>query len=251
MTYAEETLARAVAVLGDLRAEEDDREDAARVVQILLRRAYPTEADLSDLLSALSRALDIELAIRRVLGELQRLPRPQVEGLGRGVERLLEQAFRSGHHDYPLRELIFAALEEPAWAARIRDEWAKAAFSSAVKELPRIRYPVALFIAGWLSERGAIPEWMREIVEERPDLISSTLLPPATRWQLHHAVPSVEGWKSLAGMRGTKPVLEAPTFGSRLDVAVETLEQAIGENTDEAARGILARWLHELTGATP
>jgi hypothetical protein len=250
-TYAEETLARAVRVLGNVRADDDDRENAATVVQTLLQRVHPTEADLTDVIGALSRALDVDMAVRRILGQLQRLPRPHVESLTRGVERLLEHAFRNGLHHYPLRELIFAALEEPAWGARIRDEWAKAAFSNAVKELPRIRYPVALLVSAWLSERGAISEWMREIVEERPDLISSTLLPPATRWQLHHAVPSVGGWKSLADMRTTKPVLEPSMFGPRLDVAVDTLEQAIGEMTAEATSMVLRRWLHELTGVTP
>lgn len=248
--FAEEMLVRATVVLGDVDTNEDDREDAARVIQAILLRAHPTERHVTDVISALSRALDVELATRRVLGELQRLPRPQVESLARGVERLLEQAFRSGDHDYPLRELIFAALEEPAWAARIRDEWVKAAVSSAVEELPRIRYPVALLISGWLSERGAAPEWMRELVEERPELVSSTLLPPATRWQLHGVAPSVEGWKSLTGMRGMKPVLEPAKLGDRLDIAVTTLEQAVGETCNGPTAAVLQQWLCELTGVT-
>ena len=77
------------------------------------------------------------------------------------------------------------------------------------------------------------------------------LLAPATRWQLHHAAPSVSGWKSLAGLRGTKPTLEATTFGSALAVGVETLQQALGETVDETSRSALRRWLVELTGAAP
>lgn len=249
-TYAEETLARAVVVLGDVRADDDDREDAARVIQVLLRPAHLTEADLADVLRALSRALGVHLAIRRVLGELQRLRPAEVEKVGRGVEHLMDQAFRAGEHD-ALRELLLVALDEPAWASRIRDDLGMAAFTHAVNDLPASKYPVAFLVAGFLSERGEVPEWMRETVEERPELVSLALLAPATRWQLHHAAPSVSGWKSLAGLRGTKPVLEPPTFGSRLDVAAETLQQALGETVDETSRSVLRRWLVELTGAAP
>ena len=89
---------------------------------------------------------------------------------------------------------------------------------------------------------------MAEIVEERPDLVTSAALPPATRWQLHRAAPSAAGWRSLASVRGCDPIVEASTYGSRLDVAVETLGQALGECPDAGKVG-LRRWLHELTGA--
>lgn len=249
-TYAEETLARAVRVLGDVRADDDDREDAARVIQVLVRPAHPTEADLASVLRALSRALGVHLAIRRVLGELQRLRPAEVEKVGRGVEHLMEQAFRDADYD-ALYELVQVALDEPRWSPRIRDEWGKAVFKNAVDRLPEKKYPAALLVAGWLSERGEVPDWMREAVEERPELVSLALLAPATRWQLHHAAPSVAGWRGLAGMRGVKPVLEPPAFGFALDAAVETLKQAHGETVDEAARSVLRRWLVELTGAIP
>lgn len=247
MTYAEETLARAVFVLGDVRADEDDREDAARVILILLRRAYPTERDIAEVIGALSRALDVDLAIRRVLGELQRLPPVMVEKAGRGVERLMLHAFRDGRCG-PLQELILVALEEPAWAVLIRDEWARTALADAINHLPETKYPAVLLISGWLAVRGGIPGWMRELVEERPDLVSSTLLPPATRWQLHRAAPTVTGWKALASVRGPGTTLEPSMFGGQCDVAVATLEQALGETVDDAGLGVLRGWLHELTG---
>jgi len=249
-TYAQETLSRAIAVLGDVRAEDDDREDAGRVILVLLRPACPTEADLADLITALSRALHVHLAIRRVLGALQGMRPPAVvEAVGRGVEHLMDQAFRAGDCD-ALCELILVTLDEPRWSPRLRDEWGKAVFTNAVNHLPAAKYPAAFLIAGFLSERGEVPTWMREVVEERPDLVSSSLLALATRWQLHHAVPTVAAWKSLAGVRGVKPVLEPPTFGSSLDVAVETLKQAIGETPDGDQGPVLRCWHHELTGST-
>ncbi len=246
-TYAEETVARAVKVLGDVRADDDDREDAASVIQVLIRRAHPTEADLTDVIAALSRALEVNLAIRRVLGELQRLRPAEVEKAGHSVERLMGQAFREDRA-VALYQLVLVSLEEPAWAARIRDEVGKAVLIHAIGNLPERKYPVALLIGGWLWAQGDVPAWMREVVEERPDLITSGALPVATRWQLHTAAPSVTGWRSLAGLSGEKPTLEASTFGSWLDVAVETLQQALGETTDEGRKTMLHRWLVELTG---
>jgi len=176
--------------LGDVHAEGDDREDAARVIQVLLLRAHPTEADLADIIRALSRALGVHLAIRRVLGELQRLRPAEVEKVARSVEHLIDHALRERHDD-ALYQLVLISLEEPAWASRIRDEWGKAALVSVFERLPGSKYPVALLVGGWMCARGDVPEWMRELVENRPDLIASSVLPPATRWQLHRASPSV------------------------------------------------------------
>lgn len=247
-SYAEMTLARATAVLGNVRAEDEDREDAARVVQAILVRACPTEADLADVISALGRALHVHLAIRRVLGEIQRLRPPQVvDKAGRGVERLMAQAHQAGDHE-ALAELILVALEEPRWLPRIRDEWGKAATACAVNGLPARKYPVVLLIGGWLHSFGVVPDWMSEIAEVHPDLVTSGVLPAATRWQLHTAAPTVAGWHHLAGLHGAPPTIEPSLFGGVVDVAVKMLEQAIGENVDQAKRATLEAWFHELTG---
>ncbi len=249
-TYAAVNLAHAIRVLGDVHAEGDDRENAARVIQVLLLRAHPTEADLADIIRALSRALGVHLAIRRVLGELQRLRSAEVEKVARSLEHLVVHALQEGHDD-ALYQLVLITLEEPAWASRIRDECGKAVLVAVIERLPGSKYPVALLVGGWLCARGDVPEWMRELVENRPHLITSSVLPPATRWQLHRASPSVAGWRSLADLRGEKPVLEASSFGPGLDVAVDILQQAVGETPDEARKSVLGRWLHELTGSVP
>jgi len=249
-TYAEETLARAIVVLGDAHAPDDDREDAARVIQAILVRACPSEAVLADLLSALGRALNVHLAIRRVLGEVQRLrPDAMVERAGRGVERLMAQAYQDDHH--ALAELLLVAFEHELWARLLRDEWGKAATRWAVNGLPERKYPAALLISGWLHAFSKVPSWMRELAEEHPHLAASNVLPQATRWQLHTMSPSVGAWHHLAGTRGVPPTVEASSFGDRLAIAVETLEQAHGEAADVTKRSILLRWLHELTGAMP
>jgi len=249
-TYAEETLVRATAVLGDVGAGEDDREDAARVIQTILLRAQPTERQLAEIVTALSRALDVHLALHRVLGELQRLRPAEVDRMGGGLERMMRKAFRADCGDV-LCGLIVAAIDVPSWAARIRDQWADAAFRHAVNDLPNSKYAAAFLVSGWISTHGMVPEWMRTVIEERPDVVASTGLPLATRWQLHYAVPSVAAWKALAESHRTKPVLEPASFANQLDVAIETLTQAIGETSGAAANTVLRRWLHELAGLTP
>lgn len=248
--YAEETLVRATIVLGDVRADEDDREDAARVIQAILLRAHPTERQLAEIITALSRALDVHLAVHRVLGELRQLRPAEVDRVGGGLERMMRQAFRADRGD-DLCKLIIAAIDVPEWFRRIRGKWAEAAFRHAVNDLPNSKYPAAFLVSGWISTYGVVPEWMRTVVEERPDVVASTGLPLATRWQLHHAVPSVAAWKALAESRRTKPVLEPAEFANQLDIAVETLTQAIGETSDAATNAVLGRWRHELTGETP
>lgn len=241
---------RATAVLGDVRAADDDREDAARVIQATVLRAHPTERQLADVITALSRALDVHLALHRVLGELQRLRPAEVDRVGGGLERMMRQAFRADRGDVLCR-LIVAALDVPPWAARVQGKWAEAAFRHAVNDLPNSKYAATFVVSGWISTYGMTPEWMRTVIEERPDVVASTGLPLATRWQLHYAVPSVAAWKALAASHRRKPVLEPANFANQLDVAVETLTQAIGETSDAAANAALRLWLRELTGVTP
>ena len=45
--------------------------------------------------------------------------------------------------------------------------------------------------------------------------------------------------------------LEAIAFGPELDVALETLDRALGEEGDPARRLALAGWLAELGGTEP
>ena len=111
-TFAEDVLARATVVLCDVRAEEGDHEDAARAIQALLVQACPSERDLSNLISALGRGLDVHGALRRVLLEIQRLgPAHVVERAGFGVARLMAQAHQAGDHE-ALGELLLIALED-------------------------------------------------------------------------------------------------------------------------------------------
>lgn len=251
LTYAEKTLARAIVVLGDVHVPDDDREDAARVIQAVLVRACPSEVDLADLLSALGRALHVELVVRRVLGEVQRLrPDALVERAARGVERLMAQAHQSGDYE-ALAELLVVALEHERWARLLHDEWGKAAVTWAVSRLPDRKYPAALLIGGWLHAFGSVPSWMRELAQEHPALVTSTSLPSATRWTLHTAAPTVAGWHHLAGARGVPAAIEPAIFGDKADVAVETLTVALGENVDHVKRASLEAWLRELTGTMP
>jgi len=251
-TYAEQTLNRAVAVLGDVRADDQDREHAALVIGTLLRNAcaYPTEADLADLFSALGQGTNVYLAIRRVLDGVQRLrPDTVVEKAGRGVERLMDRAYRDGEYE-ALCELLLVVLEDERWKRLLRDEWGKAAVAWAINRLPN-RYPLLLVVSGWINATGGVPRWMGEIAEAHPDLVTSPRLPREIRWTLHRAAPTVTGWKSLASALEWTPTIDPAPFGHEADIAMTTLEVAIGESTDESAKLRLRLWLGAMTGTTP
>lgn len=249
-TFAERTFAVATVTLGDERADEDEREDAALIIGTLLRNGCLclTEAELADLFCALTGALDVYLAVRRVLDGVRGLRPPQVvERAGYGVERLMDRAYRDGEHD-ALGKLVDAALDEPLWAPRVRDEWGKAAFIYAVNHVPETKYRAAFLVSGWLHAFGRVPDWMAEIAEAYPDLVASTHVPREVRWRLHMAAPTVQGWKTLASALGRTPTIDPALFGHTVDVAVTTLEVAIGETADEKTKSVLRSWLHELTG---
>lgn len=247
-SFAEETLARALAILGDARCDEDERADAACVLQVILRRVYPTEAEISDVMRALSTALDVPLAARWVLGGLVSLRPPVVGRLAQGIERLLEREYVAGRLEN-LAEVILVVLDEPVWAAVVREQWIHAAVADALQRLPESKTLIALLVGGWILARGDELGWVADLVEEHATLVTTGLLPIATRWHLHRAAPTVAGWRALSSARGPCPELDAALYGSRADIAVETLELAIGQTPDESRRITLARWLLALRGS--
>jgi hypothetical protein len=244
-------LRRAISVLGDTRADAEDREDAANVVRIMLPRARPTEADLADVISALERALHVSSAVRRVLMSIRSMsPVMTAVHAGHGVERIMARVHRDGDHE-ALAELLVATLDEHRWRGWIRDEWRKAAMTWATNRLPESTYCAARIIEEWLCTHGVVPGWMAELAEAHPDLISSSFLSCEAKWRLHSAAPTVHGWRSRANENGWTPVVELALFGEQADIAMQTLRQAIGESTDEAARLRLHLWFRELTGTAP
>jgi hypothetical protein len=250
-TYlAEESLARAVAVLGDARRDHDEREDAACILQLVIRRMHPSEAALVDVFHALSRSLDVYLAPRWILGAISSLRPPVVEKLAGGVERLLQREYLAGRFDI-LADVLLVVLDEPIWAARLREEWMRAAIAAALERLPESKTTIALLIGGWVLARGEALEWIADLVEERPELVTTGMLPVATRWVLFRIRPHVAGWKSLAVARGPCPALDAAYFNHQASVAVDTLEAAIGQTPDDARRLTLARWLVAVRGSMP
>lgn len=243
--FFEETLARAVEVLRDVRRDDDERADAACVLQVILRRMHPTEAEISDIMRALSTALAVPLAARWVLGGLSSQSPPIVEKVAGGVERLLQREFMAGRCS-TLQELLLVTLDEPVWAMRIRTEWMAAALAEAVGRLPEAKSTAALLIGGWLIARDEDLGWLVELVEERS--VTTGLLPVATRWHLLRAAPSVAGWRALASARGPCPEPDAEHFGTRIKIARESLEQALAEAPDGSCRLTMARWLVALAG---
>jgi hypothetical protein len=92
---------------------------------------------------------------------------------------------------------------------------------------------------------------MAAAIELRPELLLAAHLPSRWVWPLHLAAPTTRGWQLLAGhVLHAGHVIEVAAFGSELDVALETLDRALGEERRSAERLTLARWLAEI-GGTP
>lgn len=239
--FAEEALARAIAVLGDEHREDAEREDAACVVQLLLRRMQPSEAEIVDAFHALSRSLEVHLAPRWILGALASLRPPVVDKLAGAVERLLEREHVAGRFEN-LADVILVILDEPIWAVRIRAEWMRAAVAAALDRLPDSETTVALLIGGWALARSDDLGWIADLVDERPELVATCLLPVATRWLLLRAAPSPGAWLSVSSARGTCPNVDAEFFGPRLEAARESLARALADAPDDSSKLALSRW---------
>lgn len=249
-SFAEDALARALAVLADDRRDDDEREDAGCVVQLLLRRMQPSEAEIVDVFHALSRSLEVHLAARWILGALSSLRPPIVDKLAGAVERLIEREYVEGRFDN-LAEVLLVVLDEPIWTVRIREGWVRAAVVDAVERLPETKTVVALLIGGWTLARSEDVGWMRDLAEERPQLVTDGRLPLATRWQLLRAAPTSAAWLSIASARGNCPDIDAEFFGPHLVAARESLRLALADAPDDSSKLALSRWAIALAESGP
>jgi hypothetical protein len=155
---------------------------------------------------------------------------------GRAAERKLAAS---------LWQIVRVMIETVPWHESVQEEWAATALDFAVSsgcETERL-------IRAWLDLHGSVPAWMAPAVEQRTELLVSPHMPCRWVWPLHAAAPTTKGWHLLAGSADHQcKSLDAVAFGSTLDVALETLDRALGEERDPARRLALAGWLTELGG---
>jgi hypothetical protein len=247
-SYAEETVARALRVLSDPHASVVDREQAAAVIGIVSRKAQLDERLASDLLNVAALWLADTQVVWLLLRTLEaRSGHEGAEKLAPGVARLTARAYEEGLAA-SLLALVTMMKCTPEWSSMVKPGWLARALELAMVER-RSHAAAASLLYASLSEREPLGPEIREVIERNPTLLGSAGLPPWLSWRLHQAAPTVRGWRVLAAKpwRGNE-VPSAASFGGELDIAIETLEQAVGEQPKGAPRIVLARWLVELRG---
>ncbi len=66
-------------------------------------------------------------------------------------------------------------------------------------------------------------------------------------WQMHQAAPSAAGWRLLASYEvAAAHRVRRDAFGGLLDCAIQTLAEAIEQESDGARRVVMASWLSRL-----
>jgi hypothetical protein len=210
------------------------------------------EAVLSDLVRAAERWLARPKIVGAIFRALRTRTTPRrAADLALGVERLAARAFEQ-KLTTSLSVVVRSMQDEPAWCSRVSPAWFAIALENAItrKAVPLIES----LLYGWVrSGRDAEPgPELRECVERNPQIFTSTMtLAPFLCWRLQQVVPTTAGWRALAADRSRAgDVPSAELFGSELDLAIETLEVALGEEAEGARRVILAGWFAAL-GGTP
>jgi len=250
--FVRRQVAAALSVAAD-GASEGERGAAAKVVRALLGAFLHDRLDevqATDMANVMGRRLDEGQVVGHLLRALV-VGSAAPEKLTVGIERLADRAAEGGARE-SLWHLVCAMLEGPAWRACVREGLAREALAVAVNPPTSFTAIPERLIRAWLDLHGSVPDWMADVVEQRPDLLSSPHMPSRWVWPLHAAAPTTTGWHLLAGSLNQKcQPLEAVVFGPELDVALETLDRALGEERDPARRIALAGWLAELGGPLP
>ncbi len=229
---------------------EGERIAAARIVRALVGSFLHDRLDetlTTDIMTVLARRLDEGQVVSHLFRALA-IGAPDAGRLTVGLERLAGRAAESGMRE-SLWHLVCGMLEVPAWRERVREGWAREALALVTDSSPTFPVSAERLIRAWLDLHGTVPEWMAPTIEQRPDLFASPHMPSRWVWPLHTAAPTTRGWHLLAGLaKHTCQPLDAAAFGPQLDVALETLDRALGQERDPARRIALAGWLAELGG---
>lgn len=247
-SFARCTLAHAVAALEDPSLDDGDRRDAALTVGFVATILdAPTEAELTGVLRVAPRAFDDSVATEALLRALATFSADR-DCLGASVAKLARRAFDDLEEE-ALFFVVVAMLGIAPWRRHLRDEWCAAAVAWTLRDWPDDEWHAGIVVRRALEACGAVPAWLRVQVEAFPELVASRAVSARDAWRLHAAAPSVAGWNFMFDRRLDDAVIAPASFGASFDVAVESLEQAIGEAPSEIRRIALARWLVLLRGS--
>lgn len=245
--YVRGAITQAVSAAGG-RATPEGRATAAKTARVLVRALFRERVDerlATDMANVITRRLDEPAVVRHLLRALV-CGCPSHEKLAGGIERLAEQA-RGRSLRESLWHLVCTMIETPPWATGVRAEWASDALAYAMAHDEAEDLRPERVIGSWLDLYSAVPDWMGAAIHQRPELLVSPLLACEHVRLLHSAAPTAKGWRLLAG----HPYYRKhgfDGFGSELDVALDSLDRALGEERDGAKRLVLARWLGEIGG---
>jgi hypothetical protein len=245
-TYAQRAMSAALVVLLDSRMAAEERTDAAWVVRGLWSRWLMTEALVADIGHALKCNLDAPGALARLLVVL-RAPGVDASRTANAVGQATALAFRRGHIR-GLHTLLLAALDDPAWFEIARDDYGAAVFAWAISDLPARRTEAVMLLSVWIRLQDAVPSWASSELRRRPELIALLRPPTLMAWRLHSSAPTAGSWRFIVTSCGVADLVTRESFGESIELALETLGEAIAQEPDDAARVVLASWLSRLAG---
>lgn len=247
-SFAARALDLSLVVAGDAAASDGDRALAASVARVVLAHRAWDERTAADVLEAIRRALNAPAVVRQLVDALVRASLDE-HRVGTALGRLAEEAFRL-HRAGALHALVTAMLLDDRWCGLVAPSWMPVAVNWALGRVWRPICAAASLLEAWVVRYGADEPWIRGTVDRCPLIMRSKQLPLSVRRALLGAAPTIHGWRFLSHETGSQhfPPWTPTYFGDRADVAVESLQCALGEEGANGARVLLARWLVELVG---
>ena len=234
----------ALARLRDDAVGPADREEAAFVLRFAARYVILDERLMTDVMNVLSRHLKAPVVVENLLLAMRRSPDAAKVGLA--LVQLASRARREGQLRTFLT-LLSSMQKARAWRSHVSDELLVDAVAYALEE--ERGWIAASLVINRLHDCDGVPAGIANVVDAHPRLLEERTLAATHAWRLHQARPTAPGWRLLASATTTADfVPSAESFGSELDRAIETLEAALGQGAERAARVRLARWLVELKG---
>ena len=246
LPYGRRCFGGTLAMLRDGPLSPSEREEAASVARLVARYVVFDERLATDVMNVIASRLEEPRVVNNLLRTLRRCP--DRGRLAAGLQRLALAARQNGHWEAFVM-ITYDMQEVSAWRSHLTDDW----FTECVHHVVRQDRP--WIAAGLLSNRvqahDIVPEYLRDLVQQYPFLLGIRPLASSEAWQRHQSRPTPQGWRVLARASLRRDYVAAPAeFGSELDVAIETLEAAIGAEGSAVTREVLTRWLRELGGGT-
>lgn len=243
-SYAPQVFAEALGRIGRRELGAIEREQASAILRFIARYVPLDERVVTDVMNVLSGQLSDDRVVCNLVYAVRRSSCAMK--LASGLHRLASRAHRERHWA-SFVTIVSAMQETRAW----RDHVTEGFFVDAVEHaVGQDRWWLAAnLIHHRLHEVEDVPVGVGDVLEAHPRLLQERPVTASQAWRLHRARPTPRGWQVLATTPTTSDCVVSPSaFRSELDVAIDTLEAALGSEPEGARRVTLARWLAELRG---